>query len=134
MGRLPLLPDCDIYSTREDGEVEHSEVKSDNARNVILSYNDRIYFVNSVNVKVQEGVEKIKAIFHAKRASDNTQEDLDIEINQRTYDILMEYARLDKLDLIMVLQIEGTSSKWCLMSEDWLRNQFQTVGSKGYIV
>ena len=114
--------------------MEHSEVKSDNARNVILSYNDTIYFVNSVNVRVQEGVENLKAIFHAKRASDNTQEDLDIEINQGTYDILMEYAKLDKLDLIMVLQIEGSTSKWCLMSEDWLRNQLQTTGSKGYIV
>jgi hypothetical protein len=134
MGRLPLLPACFIYSDGEEGEVEHSEVKSDNARNVILSYNDTIYFVNSVNVRVQEGVENLKAIFHAKRASDNTQEDLDIEINQGTYDILMEYAKLDKLDLIMVLQIEGTASKWCLMSEDWLRNQLQSTGSKGYIV
>ena len=114
--------------------MEHSEVKSDNARNVILSYNDTIYFVNSVNVKVQEGMGNIKAIFHAKRASDNTHEDLDIEINQGTYDILMEYAKLDKLDLIMVLQIEGNSSKWCLMSENWLKNQLQISGSKGYIV
>jgi hypothetical protein len=114
--------------------MEHSEVKSDNARNVILSYNDTIYFVNSVNVKVQEGMENIKAIFHAKRVSDNTQEDLDIEITQGTYDILMEYAKLDKLDLIMVLQIEGTSSKWCLMSENWLRTQMQINASKSYIV
>ena len=56
--------------------MEHSEVKSDNARNVILSYNDKIYYVNSVNVAVKEGVDKLKAIFHAKRASDNTPEDL----------------------------------------------------------
>lgn len=114
--------------------MEHCEVKSDNARNVILSYNDRIYYVNSVNVKVQEGVDKLRAVFHAKRASDNTQEDLDIEINQSTYDILMEYAKLDKLDLIMVLRIEGGSSKWCLMSEDWIRNQCSGAGSKGYVV
>jgi len=114
--------------------MEHSEVKSDNARNVILSYNDKIYYVNGVNVHVQEGADKLKAIFHAKRASDNALEDLDIEINQGTYDILMEYAKLDKLDLIMVLQIEGNSSKWCLMSEDWLRNQVNSAGSKSYIV
>ncbi len=114
--------------------MEHSEVKSENARNVILSYNDRIYYVNSVNVKVQEGVDKLKAIFHAKRASDNTLEDLDIEINQGTYDILMEYAKLDKLDLIMVLQIEGASAKWCLLSEDWLKHQVCSAGSAGYIV
>lgn len=114
--------------------MEHDEVKSDNARNVILSYNDRIYYVNSVNVKVQEGADKLKAIFHAKRASDNTHEDLDIEINQGTYDILMEYAKLDKLDLIMVLQIEGTTTKWCLMSEDWLKNQVHSAGRASYIV
>jgi hypothetical protein len=114
--------------------MEHSEVKSDNARNVILSYNDKIYYVNGVNVRVQDGADKLKAIFHAKRASDNTLEDLVIEINQGTYDILMEYAKLDKLDLIMVLQIEGNSSKWCLMSEDWLRNQVNSAGSKSYIV
>ncbi len=117
--------------------MEHNEVKSDNARNVILSYNEKIYYVNSVNVKVEEGVDKLKAIFHAKRASDDTQEDLDIEINHGTYDILMEYAKLDKLDLIMVLQISGGAVKYALMSEDWLKNQaFNTpgFGSKGYIV
>ncbi len=114
--------------------MEHSEVKSDNARNIILSYNDKIYYVSGVNVQVQEGADKLKAIFHAKCASDNTQEDLNIEINQGTYDILMEYAKLDKLDLIMVLRIEGSSTKWCLMSEDWLKNQFQGAGCKGYIV
>ena len=108
--------------------MEHNEVKSDNARNVILSYKDTIYYVNSVNVAVKEGADKLKAIFHTKRATDNSQEDLDIEINQGTYDILMEYAKLDKLDLIMVLQIEGAKAKYCLMSEDWLRNQFQTAG------
>ena len=114
--------------------MECTAVKSDNARNVILSYNDKIYFVNGVNVKIQEGVDKLKAIFHAKRASDNTIEDLDIEINQSTYDILMEYAKLDKLDLIMVLKIDGATSKWCLMSEDWMKNRYQNAGSAGYIV
>jgi hypothetical protein len=116
--------------------MERSEVKSDNARNVILSYNDKIYYVNSVNVAVKEGEEKLKAIFHAKRASDNAPEQLDIEINKGTYNILMEYARLDKLDLIMVLQIEGGNAKYCLMSEDWLKNNQFTTGcsSKSYIV
>ena len=51
--------------------MEHSEVKSGNARNVILNYNDKIYYVNGVNVQIQEGAGKIKAVFHAKRASDN---------------------------------------------------------------
>jgi len=114
--------------------LEQSEVKSDNARNVILSYNEKIYYVSSVNVAVKEGADKLKAIFHTKRAADNSVEDLDIEINQGTYDILMEYAKLDKLDLIMVLQIEGAQAKWCLMSEEWLKSQSQPMCGKGYIV
>jgi hypothetical protein len=114
--------------------MNQSEVKSDNARNVILSYNDKIYYVNGVNIQIQEGDKKLKAIFHAKRASDNMHEDLDIEINQGTYDILVEYAKLDKLDLIMVLQIEGCTSKWCLMNEGWLKNQSHRFKNTGYIV
>lgn len=117
--------------------MEHTEVKSENARNVILSYNDKIYYVNGVNVKIQEDTDKIKAIFHAKCVADNAFEDLIIEISQGTYDILMEYARLDKLDLIMVLRIDGADAKWCLMSEDWVKNQYSSTinaGSAGYIV
>jgi hypothetical protein len=114
--------------------MEQNEVKSDNARNVILSYQNQIYYVNSVNVKVQEGEQKIQAVFHAKRASDNAQQDLDLEITQGTYDILMEYAKLDKLDLIMVLQVDGADMKWCLMSEDWLQNQLHHPARATYIV
>lgn len=115
--------------------LSHAEVKSENARNVILNYQDTVYYVNSVNVQIQEEIGKLKAVFHAKRALDNTPKDLDIEINQSTYDILVEYAKLDKLDLIMVLQIKDSESKWCLMSEDWLRNQFSPCSaSKDYIV
>jgi hypothetical protein len=114
--------------------MEHSEVRSDNARNVILSYNDKIYYVNSVNVAIQEGEDKLKAVFHTKRASDNIQEDLDIEINQGTYDILIEYTKLNKLDLIMVLQIEDGKAKYCLMSEEWLKNQLRPLSGRGYIV
>ena len=116
------------------GKMEHSEVKSENARNVILSYNDKIYYVSSVNVKMHEGADKLKAVFHTKSAQDSSIKDLALEINQGTYDILMEYAKLDKLDLIMVLQIEGTNAKWCLMSEDWLKTQFPSSYSKSYIV
>jgi hypothetical protein len=116
--------------------MERSEVKSDNARNVILSYNDKVYYVSSINVAVKDGADKLKAIFHAKRAVDNEPEDLDIEINQGTYNILIEYAKLDKLDLVMVMQIDGGNAKYALMSEDWLKNQFgpNSSGSKCYVV
>jgi hypothetical protein len=114
--------------------LEHTEVKSGNARHVILSYNNKIYFVDGINVQIQKSASKIKAIFHAKRASDNASQDLDIEISHGVYDMLLEYAKLDRLDLIMILQIEGANSKWCLMSEDWLRNQPLNVGSASYVV
>lgn len=115
--------------------MEHTEVKAENARNVILSYNEKIYYVDGVNVQIQEGADKVKAVFHAKRAGDNSLHDLNIEISKAMYDILMEYAKLDKLDLVMVLQIEGANSKWCLMSEDWLGNQLHSnLGNSAYIV
>ncbi len=115
--------------------AEHDEVKSENARNVILSYGENVYFVSKVNVQIQEGnSDKLKAIFHAKRLPDNQPEDLNIEINQKLYDMLIEYAKLDKFDMILVLQINGSESKWCLMSENWLQNQTKSVGQTTYIV
>ncbi len=127
---------CLHHPCLEDLEaMEQGGAKSANARNVILSYNDEIYYVDSVNVKVEEGAAKLKAVFHAKRAADNTVEDLDIEINKGTYSILLEYAKLDKLDLVMVLQIrEGSDAKWCLMTEDWLQNRGHPPSAKGYVV
>lgn len=115
--------------------AEHDEVKSENARNVILSYGENVYFVSKVNVQIQEGnSDKLKAIFHAKRLPDNQPEDLNIEINQKLYDMLIEYAKLDKFDMILVLQINGSESKWCLMSENWLQNQTKSFGQTTYIV
>jgi len=114
--------------------AEHTEIKSDNARNVILSYGENVYFVNKVNVEINEGTEKLRAVFHARRMPGNETEDLNIEINQRVYDVLMEYAKLDKIDLILVLQICGDEAKWCLMSEDWLRNQTSSKGKFAYVV
>ena len=115
--------------------AEHSEVKSDNARNVILSYGDGVYFVSGVNVQVTEGSEKLRATFHARRAQSNEVEDLNIDITKPVYDVLVEYAKMDKLDMILVLQILGEDAKWCLMSENWLANQVAKASTKtGYIV
>jgi hypothetical protein len=114
--------------------VEHSEVKSENARNVILSYGENVYFVNKVNIQMAEGVEKLKAIFHARRVSDNKPEDLDIEITQKTCNVLTEYAKMDGLDMILVLQIQGGEAKWCLMSEDWVPNKTAAKGNSCYVV
>ena len=122
-------------SGEEEKMAEHSEVKSDNARNVILSYGDSVYFVSGVNVQVKEGSEKFRAVFHARRVPSNEIEDLNIDISQHVYNMLVEYTKLDKLDLILVLQINDEDAKWCLMSENWLAKQVaNSAGKVGYIV
>jgi hypothetical protein len=113
---------------------EHSEVKSENARNVILSYRDTVYFVNKVNVQFREDVNMLKAVFHARKAKDGQSQDLEVEISQAAYNMLIEYAKLDNFDLILVLRIEGSKSKWCLMSEEWLKKQVGENGKVFYIV
>jgi hypothetical protein len=113
---------------------DQTEVKSENARNVILSYMEDVYFVNRVNVQIHEGAEKLKAVFHARRVADNQPKDLDVEISQAVYNMLMEYAKLDKLDMILVLHIEGSDAKWCLMSENWLKNQTANTAKNQYVV
>ena len=131
---LSLLPSSSRLIAG-DWRMEHAEVKSGNARNVILSYNEKIYYVNHVKVQIQEGAETMKAIFHAKQAGGTMSQDLDIEINKATYDILMEYAKLDKEDLVMILQINGADSKWFILSEAWLKNNPSSkTGSSSYIV
>jgi len=102
---------------------DQTEVKSENARHVILSYNENIYFVNKVNVKIPEGEDKLKAVFHARRISDNQTQDLNVEISRDVYNVLVEYAKMNKLDLILVLQIDGDNAKWCLMNDSWFTNQ-----------
>lgn len=113
---------------------EHSEVKSENARNVILSYCDAVYFVNKVNVQFREGVDMLKAVFHARKAKDEHFQDLEVEISQAAYNMLIEYAKLDDFDLILVLRIEGNESKWCLISEEWLKKRFDENGKVFYVV
>ena len=110
------------------------EVKSENARNVILSYDNAVYFVNKVNVQFRDDVDKLKAVFHARRAKDGQIQDLEVEISQAAYNMLIEYAKLDNFDLILVLRIEGDKSKWCLMSEEWLHKQVGKNGKAFYIV
>lgn len=111
-----------------------NEVKSENARNVILSYGEDVYFVSKVNVQIPEGTAKLKAIFHGRRIADNQFKDLNVEISQGVYDVLVEYAKLDKLDLILVLHIDAEGAKYCLMSENWLKNQTFDCKKTTYIV
>jgi hypothetical protein len=115
--------------------AEQTEVKSENARNVILSCGSGVYFVSRVNVQVREGAGRFKAVFHAVRMADHQLQELNVEISQAVYDVLVEYARMDKVDLILVLHIDGEDAKWCLMSENWLRNQpCERRGKREYVV
>ena len=102
---------------------EGSQVKSENARNVILSYRDDVYYVNKVNVQFREGANMHKAVFHARKAKGTTFQELEVKISQAAYKMLIEYAQLDNFDLILVLRIDGNESKWCLMSEEWLKKR-----------
>jgi hypothetical protein len=113
---------------------EHTEVRSDNARNVILSYQDTVYCINQVNVQVKEGADKLRAVFHGRKIGDNKPKDLEMEISQAAYDVLLEYAKLDKLNLVLVLQIEEGNAKWCLMDENWLKSQINAMTKPSYIV
>jgi hypothetical protein len=114
--------------------VEHTEVKSENARNVILSYQDVVYYINQVNVQIQEGQERVKATFHGKKIGDNQLKQLEMEISQAAYNVLLDYAKLDKRDMMLVLEIEGGEAKWCLMDENWLKNQIGMGPKPSYII
>jgi len=115
-------------------EATAVEVKSENARNVILSYRDAVYFVNKVNVKFREDADTLKAVFHARKAKDTHFQDLEVEISQAAYNMLIEYAKLDNFDLILVLRVDDKASKWCLMSEEWLKKRAGENGKVLYIV
>jgi hypothetical protein len=107
---------------------------SENARNVILRHNDKLYYVNRVSVHFCESGRTHRAVFHARRAIDNKNEDLSIEINRKLYDVLVEYAKLDNYDLILILQIEGNSSKWCLITENWLKRGANGNDASKYVI
>jgi hypothetical protein len=110
------------------------EVKSENARNLILSYRDAVYFVNKVNVQFREGASVFKAVFHARKAKGTRFQDLEVEISQAAYNMLVEYAKLDSFDLILVLRIDGSESRWCLMNEEWLKKRVGENGKVCYII
>lgn len=114
--------------------VEHTEVKSENARNVILSYQDVVYYINQVNVHIEEGQEKVKATFHGKKIGDNQPRDLEMEISQAAYNVLLDYAKLDKRDMMLVLEIQDGEAKWCLMDENWLKTQIGMGPKPCYII
>ena len=109
------------------------ETRSDNARHVILKYDDKLYHVDRVNVHYSEVKKRYSAIFRAKRLTDNQLFDLDFDISQKLYNVLMDYTKLDDSDLLLVLHAQGKDFKWSFVSESWVRQQTETK-TKRYIV
>jgi hypothetical protein len=114
-----------------DGTVEtHSE----SARHIILSYGDRVYYVSTVKVQFCEGQETHKAVFHAKDATGGQLEDLDLDVPQKLYEILVEYTKMGNSDLILVLHVENKEFTWGLVRESWLRRFMSKDTVAGYVV
>ena len=99
------------------------ETRSDNARHVILKYENKLYHVDRVTVQPSEGKKSYNAVFSAKRLGDSQLMDLGFEISRSMYAVLMEYTKLGNSDLLLVLHVEGDDFKWGLVSESWLRQQ-----------
>ena len=114
-----------------DGAVE---TRSENARHVILSYRDKLYYVSTVKVHLNEGKETHRAVFHAKDTAGGQLEDLDLDIPQKLYEILVEYTETDDSDLILILHVDGEEFKWGLVSERWLRRYMNSHIATSYIV
>lgn len=111
-----------------------TEFSSENARHVILRHEDKLYYVRRVSVNFCEGETTHRATFHARRALDYKCEDLDLEITRKLYNVLVEYARLDSFDQILILQIDGKDSKWCLISENWFKQCGSGNNPNKYII
>lgn len=113
---------------------ETVETHSESARHAILSYKDRVYYVSTVRVQFCEGKEMHRAIFHAKDAAGGQLEDLDLDIPQKLYELLVEYTKIGNSDLILVLHVENKESEWGLVRESWLRGFMNKDTVAGYIV
>lgn len=112
---------------------EKLETLSENARNVILKYENKLYHIDRVTVQHSKGQKKISAVFSAKRLSDSQFMDLGLEISQSMYDVLMEYTDMGNSDLLLVLHVDGDDCKWGLVSESWLRQQTDSKVSR-YVI
>ena len=109
---------------------ERIETHSENARPIIMSYNDKLYYVSQVKVHFCDGERLHKAIFHAKTVLDGQLQDLHLDITRKLYNILVEYAKLDNPSIILMLHIEDKGFRWCLLDEKLLRQQARQQTSR----
>jgi hypothetical protein len=112
---------------------QETRTYSRNAQEMIMSYNDRVYYVNSVNVNLRQGREVHEAVFHAREMPFNRSCDLHFEIPHMLCDILIEYAKLDNQDAILVLNVKGNNFTWDIVSEAWLKQTSKTDDIKKYV-
>jgi hypothetical protein len=100
---------------------------------MILSYNDKVYHVSAVNVNLNDGKELHDAVFQAKEVPANTHCDLHFQIPPMLCDILIEYAKLDNPDAILVVNVKDNKFSWNVLSEAWLKHSANCQNVKSYI-
>jgi hypothetical protein len=113
---------------------ERAVTKSENARQVILKYEQGLYYIGTISVRFHDGEPKHSATFHARRAENNQYCDLELEIPQTLYEILLEYTKMGNPDLILILSLENKEFKWSLISESWLKNYSNAKNAAHYVV
>jgi hypothetical protein len=111
-----------------------TEARSEKARQVILQDEKGLYFVSSVNVQLNEGQRVHRATFHAEAVGNNEHRDLDFEIPQDLFDVLVEYTKLANPDLVLLLFHQNNSFRWQLLSESQFRQCSNTAALKQYVV
>ena len=114
--------------------TEKVETRSENAHQVVMSYNGRILYVSMVRVDFRKGNDKHRAVFHATGTQGGTAEDLTMEIPQNLYETLLKYAGLNNPDLILVLQVEGNGFRWGFTSESLLKQYSSLDNFRKYVV
>ena len=100
---------------------------------MIVSYDDKVYHIDSVDVNFNKGKELHSAVFHAKEVPANIHRDLHFEIPHMLCDVLIEYAKLDNPDAILVLNIKGGSFRWNVLSGAWLKQTSSIQNVKHYV-
>ncbi|MEM3731126.1 MAG: hypothetical protein QW667_06555 [Candidatus Bathyarchaeia archaeon] len=112
-------------------EKNRSEFRSKNARHVILSYRNAVYYVSSVNVQFIEQGNECVAVFHAKNVANGEFEDIKLTITRRLYDVLVDYVKLNDPNLLLLLYVCGNVCSWYLIDErllkQWLNDRVSYI-------
>lgn len=109
------------------------EPLSEAVHRIILKHEDIFYQVDRVTVQLSTRRDMYNAIFSAKRLCDSQLCDLDFEISPNIYSVLVEYAKLDSSDLLLVLLFENNVVEWRFVSESWIKQQIENKTGK-YVV